>query len=487
MRKVFSPGNQVTTAEAGAPATLAVAATGTALVLVCFTIPLVTLPSTAADLAAGTGEQAWILSSMSVGAAAGLLTSGAIGDDYGRRRTFLAGALVLAVSSLLAALASSALALIAARILAGLGGAAVLACSLGLIAHAFPAGRPRSRATGIWGASVGAGVAAGPLVAVGLAAIAGWRLPYLLAAVAAAVLAVAGRLLLSESRAARSRRADLAGAALLGLGVTAFLAGLIEGRAGFARPAVLVLLAVGAVLVAGFVLVERRVASPMLDLGLFRRADFTGATIGALASGAGVLSLLSLLPTVLERAMGDSALVAGAVLLAWSGLSVLTAIAAHWLPASASPRVRLVAGLIGVAAGQVALAGLGSASPVWRLLPGLLLAGAGNGILNAALGTQAVASVPSDRAAMGSGANNTARYLGSALGITVVAVILARGGAAAGAAGLVSGWNVAALVTAAFSLAGALAVLIARDRDPVGGPGRADAETYATAGVRAGT
>jgi hypothetical protein len=90
------------------------------------------------------------------------------------------------------------------------------------------------------------------------------------------------------------------------------------------------------------------------------------------------------------------------------------------------------------------------------------VAGAANGVLNAALGRQAVASVPTDRAAMGSGANNTARYVGSAIGISIVAVIVNRAGDP-GAVGVVSGWNFAALITAGFSLLGAFAVLLARE------------------------
>jgi hypothetical protein len=94
----------------------------------------------------------------------------------------------------------------------------------------------------------------------------------------------------------------------------------------------------------------------------------------------------------------------------------------------------------------------------------MFLAGAANGVLNAALGRQAVASVPADRSAMGSGANNTARYLGSATGLTVCAVIITHAGAGSGVAGLLSGWNLAVLVTVGFSLLGAAAVFFAHER-----------------------
>lgn len=442
--------------------TLAVTSAGTLLVLVAFTVPVATLTSTASALGAGLGGQAWILSAMSVGAAAGLLSSGAIGDDYGRRRIFFAGMLLLAGSSMLGALAPAPLVLITARILQGMGGAAIIACALGLIGSAYPTDTERARATGVWGAALGAGVALGPILSAWLDSLGGWRLPYVMTAVSAAIIAVAARAL-PESRAASPRRIDVAGTLLLGLGLVAVLAGLTEGRTEWGRPLVIALLVLGLILLAGFVAVEHRIENPMLDLALFRRPDFVGATVAALAAGAGVLSLLSLVPTLLERAMGVSTMAAATVLLAWSATSVPTSFGARWLPARVTPRALLTAGLVGCAAGQFALFGLSPHSSVARLLPGLFMAGAANGVLNAALGRQAVASVPPDRTAMGSGANNTARYLGSATGLTIATVFITQAGAASGVAGLLSGWNWTVLVTTAFSLLGALVVFLTRN------------------------
>lgn len=442
-------------------ATLAVASTATALVLIIFTVPLTTLTSTAQALDAGPGEQAWILSAMSVGAASALLGSGAIGDDYGRRRTFVAGAIVLALASVLGALAANALTLITARIVQGLGGGAVLACGLGMIGHAYP-GRALTRAAGIWGAALGAGVATGPILSAALDHIGGWSLPYWFSAGSMALLAAAGRALLTESRADNPRHIDVAGTLLLGFGMAALLAALTEGRTDWNRPSVYMLLVGAVLLLAGFGAVERHLDNPMLDLSLFRRADFIGATIAALASGAGVLSIMSLIPMILQRAMGVGTVLGAIVLLAWSATSAVTAFAVRWIPAT--PRNLMIGGLVVCAAGQLAVYGLHAHSPVLRVIPGMLLAGAANGVLNAALGRQAVASVPPSQSAMGSGANNTARYLGSATGLTVCAVLITHAGAASGIPGLLSGWNAAVLVSAAFSLLGALAVFLTSDR-----------------------
>jgi predicted MFS family arabinose efflux permease len=291
--------------------------------------------------------------------------------------------------------------------------------------------------------------------------LAGWRAVYWFSALAASGFAAASRALLAESRASNPRQIDVVGTLLLGCGMAALLAGLTESRTGWDQPSVYVLFISAVLLLAGFVAVERRLASPMLDLTLFRRPDFVAATIAALASGAGVLSIMSLIPIILQRAMGVDILLGSIVLLAWSATSAVTAIAARWIPTT--PRDLMIGGLLACAAGQLAVYGLHADSSFVRIIPGMLLAGAANGVLNAALGRQAVASVPADRSAMGSGANNTARYLGSATGLTICAVLITHAGAASGTAGLLAGWNMAVLVSVAFSLLGGLAVFLARE------------------------
>ncbi|MEJ2435236.1 MAG: MFS transporter, partial [Pseudolabrys sp.] len=430
-----------------------------------------TLTSTAAALNAGPGAQAWILSGMSVGAGAGVLVSGAIGDDYGRRRTFVAGALVLALASVVGAVAPTGWLLVLARLVQGLGGAAILACGLGLVGQLFPSGPARARATGIWAAALGAGVALGPLLSAGLADVAGWRAPYVLTALAGVALAWVARAYLPESRAAAPRRIDIAGTLLLGSGTAAFLSGLVEARMGWERPLPILLVGAGLILLGGFIAAERRIREPMLDLSLFRRPDFVSATVAALAAGAGLLSLMTVLPTLLERAMDVSTLMAATLLLAWSATSVFSAYGVRWLPERLTPQALLVADLIGSALGQVGLFALPPDNVIVRVLPALLVAGIAYGVLNAALGRQAVASVPRDRTAMGGGANNTARFLGSSMGLTVISLLVTHG-ADRGAAGLISGWNIATLASAGISLVGAIAVTVAGTRKPPHGGAR---------------
>ncbi len=454
------PGSVTTGVPASAARwALAVAALGTMLTLVAFTAPLATLNATAASLGAQTGGRIWILSSMSVGLGAALLSTGTIADDLGRRRTFVVGMVVLALASFVAALAPQTLVFVLARVLQGVGGAAVIASSLGVIAHAFAPGPARAAASGVWGAAVGAGIAVGPLVAAGFDRIADWRDTYWLLGVAVLAVAVAAQRLVVESRAERPRGLDVAGVVTLAIGMSSLLAALVEGRQGWTRPGVIALVAVAVLALVLFVIVEARAAAPMLEPALLRRPAFAAATGAAFATGAGVIGLMSYLPGFLGTALGISALGAAALLLAWSGTSVGSALLARRIPARVSGRTQLAIGLFGVAAGQLALGGVGADSTWVRFVPGLLLAGVASGILNAALGREAVASVPPGRGGMGSGANNTARYVGSAIGVTVVAVIATGRVAAAPTTAMIDGWNLATLVTAAISVVGALLVL----------------------------
>src|SRR3954447_23777942 len=224
--------------------------------LVAFTAPLATVNLTVAGLGAGTSGRTWILSSMSIGLGAFLLTAGRVADDYGRRRTFVAGALVLAAGALAGALAGDVTLFVLARVVQGIGGAALIGSSLGILAATFPDPLRRAQATGVWGASLGAGIAIGPLLSAGLTRAHSWRDVYVVLVAAGVGVAATARGC-DESRAPHGARLDVPGVALLALGMSSVLAGLTEGRLGWGRPLVIGLLVAGAVLLAGFVVVER--------------------------------------------------------------------------------------------------------------------------------------------------------------------------------------------------------------------------------------
>lgn len=437
--------------------TLATAGFATLLVLVDYTTPLTTLVPTAASLHAGPTAQTWVLTSTLVGLAALLLTMGSLADDLGRKRVFAAGAVVLIVSNALSALAPDTGLFLLGRLLQGCAGAAVLAPSLGLVGHAYPSGPERIRATGIWGASVGLGIAVGPVYAALCQSAFGWRSAYWIMAALSVVLLVITVLGVAESRSDSPRRLDPLGVVTFSLGATSLIAGLAGGRYGWGRSAVLVPLALGILLVIAFCVVEARGAEPMLDLRLFRSPGFVAACSGALFTGLSIVGLMSYLPTVFQRSLGLSPLAASGILAIWSGLSVVAALQARRMATRVSATAQVAVSLVICAVGEAALYGISAGGSWLRLAPGLIVAGIGSGVLNAALARLAVASVPPTRMAMGSGANNTARYLGSSLGVAITVTIVARSTANANTpAGMALGANHAILAAAGLCLVGAV-------------------------------
>ncbi|MFH9830123.1 MFS transporter [Streptomyces sp. NPDC017201] len=438
-------------------ATLAVTSAATAVALMNYTAPMTALPALSAAFATPPAAQAWLLNGAPLGLAVLLLVAGSLADDFGRRRLFLIGTLGLGVTTALGALATGTVGFTLARAGQGAASAAILASSLGLLVGAYPVGHTRIRAMGVWGAFVSAGIALGPLLAGSLGSL-DWRLTYLALGLGALVTGAFAFRALTESRAPRAGRPDLLGAAVLGLAMTALLTALTLGRDGWLRAPVGLLLLAAVALTAVFAAVERGAAAPLIDLALFRSRAFLAATAGGLFTGLSVIGLFSYLPTLLQHALSLSALDAAWLFLLWSGTSFLVALQSRRLAGRVTARHQLAAGFalhaVAVLPFLGALTG-GSEPSVWaRLIPALIVSGAGSGLINAALPRLAVESVPAERAAMGSGANNTARYLGSSAG---VAVTIAVATTPAGADGAV-------LLSAGTALAATVAVLLMRQR-----------------------
>jgi MFS family permease len=437
--------------------TLWVAASGTALVMAVFAGFVVTVGASVRSFHAGVAGEAWGLSGMGLGLAAALLTAGALADDLGHVRVLRASAALLAAASAVGALAPSMDILIAARVLQGAAGGGILAAGLGSIGRAFPSGTARTRATAVWGAAVGAGVTVGPLAGAGLATAVGWRAGFWLEAGAAgAVMRAAGAL--TESRATARARLDLPGITTLGAAATFLIAGLVETRHGWTAASTLVLFAAATLVLGGFFTVELRSRRPMLDPRLLGQPDFLASITGALFTGLAVVGLMSYAPAVMQQSLHISVLGSAAVLATWSATSMVVALAMGSLGSRLSARTRVLIGLLLAGSGECALTGLSAGAGWTRLVPGLFLAGLGTGVVNAGLGRIAVESVPPSRAGMGSGANNTARYLGGAAGASLIVSIASAGGAH----GLIAGWNVAALVSGGLAVLGAAIVASCR-------------------------
>jgi MFS family permease len=391
-----------------------------------------------------------------------LISAGALGDDYGRKRVLIGGAALLAVASAVCASAPNPAVYLTGALFQGAGASAVMACSLGLIAHAFPEGPERARASGIWGAALGAGIGSGPFLGAAFEQTLGWHAAFAFNGLMALALAIVATPLLVESKAAEHKPIDLVGMVVLGGGLGAVIGGLVRGRSGWTDAPTLALIGGGIALLVAFAVVEACQQAPMLPLSLFRNARFNAATAAAVWTGLGVISLLSYLSTMSQRGMGDDPIVGGLLMVVWAGGSVTTALLVPRHFTHLGGRGNLAVGLVITALGLLSLYGVDTDTTPWALVAGLVLTGIGSGWANAALGREAVASVPHGRGSLGSGANNTARYVGSSIGVSIVATIVADQGT--GPEAVMDGWNIVALVTAAMSLIGAAVVLACRPR-----------------------
>ncbi|MFI5610290.1 MFS transporter [Amycolatopsis sp. NPDC051903] len=416
---------------------------------------LVTLANT---MGASVMGRTWMLSAASVGLGAGLLVSGALADKLGRRTVFVTGAAVQALFLFGGAIVPNALVFSVARVGQGLGAAAMVATSLGLIAQVTEPGHRRTRATGLWGASLGVGILIGPLLSALLDPVAGWRSPYLLTGLLSVGLIVFFRALPANPvhPAASSGRIDYFGAAALIAGPSAVLAGLVLGRTGWVQPAVIAFLGAGVLIVAAFVHHERRTEFPLVDLSLFTNWQFVTVTVAAFTAGFGVISLTSYTPTLVEQGLHGSSLAGAVPIVVWSGVSVLVSLVARHLRGRITPETQLAVGLIITGAGLATLAPLHDGATLLRLAPGFAIAGIGTGLLNASLGAQAVATVPAHHASMGSGVNNTARYLGSGLGVAVVTSTVAPSSPQA----LLHSWAIPVAISAAISVVIGVVILV---------------------------
>src|ERR671936_1615106 len=292
--------------------TLIAVSTATFMLLLDITVVNVALPSIREDLGASFTDLQWVVDAYALTLAALVLTAGSLADRLGRRRVFAAGLGIFSAASLLVALAPDPTFLNLSRALQGIGGAVMFAVSLALIAQEFPAGRERGTAMGLYGATIGVAVAIGPLVGGALVDSLGWEsIFYLNVPVGAAAIAVT-YLKLRESRDPNATRVDWPGVATFSVSLFLLVLALVRGNdEGWGSSLIVSLFAGAAVLMAAFVAIERRVAEPMLPLGLFRRRAFTGVQLAAFAVSGSLFALFLYLTLYLQNFLGYSPIDAG--------------------------------------------------------------------------------------------------------------------------------------------------------------------------------
>ncbi|WP_234347676.1 MFS transporter [Streptomyces specialis] len=406
-------------------AVLAVTCLGQFMVLLDNTIVMTALPDMQRDLSASLTGLQWIVDSYVLVLAVLLLTGGAIGDRYGRKRLFLTGLAVFTCASVLCGLAGGTGTLIAARALQGAGAAALSPGSLSLLVSAYTEPRERARAIGLWAGISGLGLTAGPLLGGVLVDAFGWQAVFLVNLPVGLLTLILGLRVLDESRAVRRRDLDLPGVLLATAGVGALTFGLINaGDAGWASGTTRACLAAAAVLLVAFVITQARSRDPMLPLGLFRERLFTVSHGAILGIGFGLLGTTFFLSQFFQLVQGCSAFDAGLRTLPTSAGILLCGPAAGRLAARFGFRLPVATGLLCAGAGLVALAAVQADSPYGTVWWRLALLGVGFGLALSPLTAAAVASVPPDRSGLASGTSNTGRQLGAVFGVAALGALV---------------------------------------------------------------
>jgi MFS transporter, DHA2 family, methylenomycin A resistance protein len=387
------------------------------------TIVNVALPSIQRDLHMTPGNLEWVISAYALALAALIPVGGALGDRYGRKRVFLAGITVFALGSTACALSPSAAALIAFRVLQGIGGAALLALTLSIITETFPAGQ-RAGAIGTWAAIGGTGFGVGPVAGGVLLTFFGWssvfwvNLPFALIAVALTLIAV------RESRAPGSRRLDGPGVAASALGLVGITLGLVEsashpwGSWPVAGP-----LVAGAALLAGFALWERRSPHPMVPPALLGARSFVSGSAVYLISYTAFGGVLFYVTLLYQDVNGWSALRTG---LSWLLLNAPFLALAQFtgrLDRRFPPAAVVAAGCVVGAIGIFALSRAGTTTPFALTAAGYLLAGAGFGVVVPGVTHVAVRDVPPGASGAASGVVNASRQIGTSVGLAVLGTL----------------------------------------------------------------
>jgi EmrB/QacA subfamily drug resistance transporter len=405
--------------------TLLAVCTGVFMLLLDITIVNVALPYIQQAFHASLADLQWVIDAYALTLAAFLLTAGSVGDLAGRRLVFAVGIVVFTVGSALCGFAPDATFLALARAFQGIGGAIMFATSLALLAAAFPP-RERGIAFGVFGAVTGVAIAVGPVLGGALTSGLSWRWIFFVNLPIGVLALLVTLREVDESKAPVARRPDWPGFVTFTLGLSALVFGLIRSHPdGWGSTTVTGSLIAAAVLLAGFVVIERRSRAPMLDLGLLRVPTFNGGLIAAWSISAGLFALITYIVLYLQNVLGSSAIDTGVRLLPLTGAVFLTAGVAGRLTGHVPTRWLIAPGFALIGVGLLLTRGITPSDDWTHLLPGLLLAGIGAGLVNVPLASTAVGVVEPARAGMASGINSTFRQVGIATGVAALGSILA--------------------------------------------------------------
>ena len=373
-----------------------------ALIIVCvaifmllldITVVNVALPDIQKELHASFTDLQWVVDAYALTLASVVLVAGTLGDMLGRKRVFLSGVALFTLASALCGAATSPLFLNLARGLQGIGGAIMFAVSLAILSQEFH-GKERGTAFGIWGSTIGAAVAIGPLVGGALTTWLGWRWIFFVNLPIGVLCIVGGLRVLHESRNETHGGLDIFGFVTLTGGLFSLVLALLRGNDwGWSSGRVVTLYVLAVVLLVGFYFIERGQREPMLDFSLFRVPTFTGAQIVAFAISSAMFAQFLYLTLYLQNVLGLSPIQAGLRFLPLSLVSFFVAPVSGGLSARLPVRYLLGGGLALVGLALVLMHGVTPSSDWTTLLPGFIVGGIGIGMVNPPLASTAVSVV----------------------------------------------------------------------------------------------
>ena len=388
------------------------------------TVVNVALPSIQRDLDASISGLEWTVNGYTLSFAVLLATGGRLGDIFGRRRMFLAGVVIFALSSATAGLAQNSTDLVLSRVVQGVGAALMMPATLSIVTHAFPP-EERGKAMGTWAGVSGLALAIGPVVGGLLTEHVSWRaifylnIPVAIGAVLAALFAV------RESRDSTvGRQIDFAGVAVLTGSLTALILALVEGNAwGWGSPEIIALLAGAAIGSVAFVAIELRVKVPMVEFGFFSDRNFVGAVIVALIISFAMLGVFFFLALYMQNILGYSPLEAGVRFLPSTLMIVALAPIAGRMSDRFGPRWLIASGLLILTASLYTFTKVAVDSSYLDLLPGFMLLGIGIAITMSPMTSAAMNAVAVEKAGIASGVLSMFRMVGGTLGVAVTGAI----------------------------------------------------------------
>ena len=420
-------------------------------------IVAIAFPSIRTDLRASLQTLEWTVSGYTLSFCVLLLPSAALGDRFGRRRMFTAGMAIFTAASAACALAPTAAALVAARVVQGAGGSLIIPLSLTILSAATPEAR-RGRILGSWGAFALAASSVGPVVGGALTEGLSWRWVFWLNVPVGLALVPLARRRLVETHGPR-RPLDLPGIALSAAGLLALLWGLIEaGRLGWGNQRIVAALGAGATILCAFVAWERRSAAPMMPLRFFRSRAFAGAGAVSLLAYLAFFGSFFLLAQLLQIGLRASPLGAGLELLVLSAAVVSTAPVAGILCDRLGPRPLLIGSMVLETVALSWLASVATRGVVYLdVVPALALGGVAAAGLFAPIQAALLGAVKPEEQGQASGVAMVIRELGGVIGVAVLGSVFAAHGSTAAASAFLAGFRPALLAGAAIAVVGALA------------------------------